>query len=236
MAGFFAKLRGITSNLFQVGKAGPNLKSNGTALESRNNADTAYTVHRLDQPAGDNDGVDRQTFYNNFANPNDPYVYIYGDFSVFGGTSGSPQNANEIQYTRVWLPKGRVITKMRTFIVSGANGTRQIQFGLYDQATPTSITGTPNSKVASTAATAVPNATTGYYDVSLSASYTVANSGFYWLAIQFDNSAIVTALSVVYRANTVNRREETPGTFTLSATAGATTQPQSAIILCAAVE
>lgn len=169
-------------------------------------------------------------------NPNDPKVYCFENIAAFGGASGSPQAANQVEYVRVWLPKGRVITKMRTNIVSGANGTRQLSMGIYDQATPTSITGTPNNRVATTGANTPPNATTGFYDVALSASYTVPNSGFYWLAISADNGTMAFMLSVVYRAGFINRREETPGAFGLPATAGATTQPQSALLFLAAVE
>lgn len=234
MAGFFAKLRGITSSLFQIGKGGPNLKGNGTALEARDSADTAYAVFRLDSPAGDNDGVDRQTFYSVSANPNDPYVYTYDNSANYPNSGAF--TTREIDYMRVWLPKGRTITKMRTFITGGANGTRQIQFGIYDQSSPTSISGTPNNKVASTAADTPPNTFTGVRDVNLTSSYLVPTSGFYWLAIQADNNGITAAISAVYRAGYANRREETPGTFTLPATAGATTQPQSAIVFVAAVE
>lgn len=183
-----------------------------------------------------NDYTELQTFFTLFANPDDPYVRTLGNNAIYGGTQGSPQNTNEVQYTRVYLTRGRVYTKMRVFFVSGANGTRQIQFGIYDQATAASPTGTPNNKVANTAANTPANATTGYYDVSLSSSYTVPISGFYWFAFQCDNGTMSFALSDVKRAGFSNRREETPGGFTLPSTAGATTQPQSAIIYISAVE
>lgn len=170
-------------------------------------------------------------------NPNDPTVYCYDTVANYPNT-GSPQTTNQVQYTRVWLSKGRVLTKMRTYITSGANGTRQIELGIYDQATPTSITGVPNNRVASTAANTPPNATTGVYDVSLSSPYTVANSGFYWLAIQADNGAMAFAISATYRAawNNSGRREESPGSFALPNPANATTTPSSAVLFNAAVE
>lgn len=167
-------------------------------------------------------------------NPNDPKVYTFGTVGLY--TTNGSLAVNEVDYMRVWLSKGRVITKMRTFIVSGANGTRQMQFGIYDQSSPTSVTGTPNSKVASTAADTPPNATTGYRDVTLSASYTVPTSGFYWLAIQADNTGLKYAITTTYEAGFANRREETPGGFTLPTTAGTTTQPKSSLVYVAAVE
>lgn len=69
-------------------------------------------------------------------NPNDPQTYCYDRIALYYN-SGSPAGANETQYTRVWLPKNRVITKMRTNVVSGANGTRQLVMGIYAQANQT---------------------------------------------------------------------------------------------------
>ena len=48
-------LRGTMSDLFQLGKTGPNLKKNGTAIEARNNADSAYTIVRGATPVGNDD-------------------------------------------------------------------------------------------------------------------------------------------------------------------------------------
>ncbi|MCC6752063.1 MAG: hypothetical protein IT371_30705 [Deltaproteobacteria bacterium] len=166
----------------------------------------------------------------------DANVYSFGQFNTEYRSSGSPQAANEVQYTRVWLFAGRTIATMRTFVTAGADGVRQIQFGIYDQATPTSDSGTPNNRVANTAADTPPAAFTGVRSVALSASYSVPTTGWYWLAIQANNAAMSFLISDVFRANSVNRREENPGVFTLPATAGATTQPQSAALYCAAAE
>jgi hypothetical protein len=235
MAGFFSKLRGTFSSIFQLGKAGSNLKDSAGVIESRNNADTDYVKHRFADPAGDNDGVSRQFYYSEHANPGDPLTYSLENVSLYNA-SGSPTTANDIQYTRVWLPKGRTITTMRTHITSGANGTRQIQFAIYDQATPASVTGVPNAKVATTAADTPPNATTGQYDVALTSSYLVPTSGFYWLALQSDSNAMNFTISSVFRANSIKRREEASGAFTLPATAGTLTNPQSAVAYVSAVE
>lgn len=52
---FFQVLRGTFSDLFQLGKGGPNLKKSGSAIEARNNADAAYAVMRGATPVASND-------------------------------------------------------------------------------------------------------------------------------------------------------------------------------------
>jgi len=163
-------------------------------------------------------------------------VHSFGPFSDYTGLQGSPQAANEIQYMRVWLRAGITITSMRTFITGGADGVRQIQFAIYDQVTPTSDSQGPNNRVATTAADTPPGAFTGVRTVALTAPYAVTTTGWYHLAIQVSSGAVVFLMSVTHRAGTIPRREETPGGFTLPATAGVTTQPQSAALYCAAVE
>jgi hypothetical protein len=229
-------IRGTLELIFQLGPGGPQVKNNAGAVEIRNPTDSGFVVARANQPAGDNDLVDRQTFYDNFANPNDPYVYTFENASAFGGCSGSPVTPNEVQYVRVWLVGGRTITKMRTFIVSGADGVNRLQFAIYSQMTPESISGAPNAQVAATAANTPTSGTTGLYDVPLVTPYVVPASGFYWLAVQTDNDVMAFTVSVTYRAGSVNRLEEAMGSFALPSPAGVTTQPQSAIIYVAAVE
>lgn len=46
----FSKIRGTFETLFQIGKGGPNIKSTGGALESRNAADAAYANMRGADP------------------------------------------------------------------------------------------------------------------------------------------------------------------------------------------
>ena len=163
-------------------------------------------------------------------------AHSYGSLRDHAGASGSPQSANEVQYTRVWLDAGITITSMRTFITAGANAARQIQFGLYSQATPASNTGVPVTRVALTAADTPPAAFTGLRDVALTVAYLVPTAGWYWVALQVDNATMAFLISGVYRASSATRSEENPGVFTLPSPAGATTQPQSAALYAAALE
>lgn len=48
---FFDKVRGTFETLFQLGKAGPQLKNNAGAIEARNAADSAYVNARGADPA-----------------------------------------------------------------------------------------------------------------------------------------------------------------------------------------
>jgi len=166
-------------------------------------------------------------------NPYDDGAYaLYVDYH----SSGSPAAADEVQYTRVWLSEGVTIATMRTHIRGGANGVRQLRMAIYDQAVPLSNTGTPNNQVAVTLADTPPGAFTGERNVALTAPYVVTTSGWYWLALQVDSGALSFLVSPSFPAGSISRREENPGSFTLPATAGATTQPASAVMFVAAVE
>lgn len=163
-------------------------------------------------------------------------VHSFGPFRDYSGAQGSPQSANEIQYMRVWLRAGVTITSMRTFIAGGADGVRQIQFGIYDQTAPTTDGLGPNNRVANTASDTPPNLFTGVRDVVLTSAYLVPTTGWYHFALQASSAAMLFLLSDTHRAGTIPRREETPGGFMLPSPAGATTQPQSAALYCAGVE
>lgn len=235
---WFPKIRGTFFTLFQIGKGGPNLKVNGTALETRNNADSAYAAHRVAAFDQLNDAVNARSLHDHGPqNPNDIGVHCLGDLMYYP-SGGSPQSTNEVQYTRVYLTAGIVITSMRVYIFSGANGARQLQLGVYDQATPSSSSGVPNNQVASTAADAPGAGVNGSFrTIALGSSYTVPTTGYYWLALQCDNGVMQFAISNIFRAGYLPRRTNTPGTFNLpSPGAGATTNPSSAVIFAAAVE
>lgn len=53
----FSKLAGIVGTFFTWGPTGPGVNANGAALETRNNANAAYAVHRGAPPVGANDFV-----------------------------------------------------------------------------------------------------------------------------------------------------------------------------------
>jgi len=54
---FFSKIRGTFETLFQIGKAGPNIKHSSGVLEIRNNGDSAYAIMRGLDPVGAQDFV-----------------------------------------------------------------------------------------------------------------------------------------------------------------------------------
>jgi hypothetical protein len=56
-------IRGTFQQLFGIGgpKTGPNLKANGTALEARNTADSAYAIFRVADPVGAHDAVNLES-------------------------------------------------------------------------------------------------------------------------------------------------------------------------------
>lgn len=56
-AGIFKKLLGTINSAFQLGLGGPQLNSNGSAIESKNAANSGFVVHRGATPVGDNDFV-----------------------------------------------------------------------------------------------------------------------------------------------------------------------------------
>lgn len=105
--------------------------------------------------------------------------------------------ASEVQYTRVWLENGVVLNTAQVFLNSNATG--NINIGLYDQATPTSNAGTPRNLVASTGSTAL--VTTGAYaNAALSSPYTVAATGYYWVAVIGSSGTPHYAGSATYRS------------------------------------
>lgn len=54
---FFSKIRGTFETLFQLGKAGPQLKNNAGVIEARNSADAAFVIARALDPVANNDLV-----------------------------------------------------------------------------------------------------------------------------------------------------------------------------------
>jgi hypothetical protein len=54
--GLFQRLAGTVASFFQIGgPAGPGINANGTALETKNAANSAFAIHRGATPVGDND-------------------------------------------------------------------------------------------------------------------------------------------------------------------------------------
>ena len=87
----FQRLAGVIQNFFQFGgPAGAGLNQNAGALETRNAANTAFAVHRVAAPVGDNDAVTKA------------YVdEIFKPIPVslqFNGNSALPANSGTEQY------------------------------------------------------------------------------------------------------------------------------------------
>jgi hypothetical protein len=164
-----------------------------------------------------------------------PGIVSLGTLIDYPSSGGSA--ASEIQYTRVYLIAGVTYDEMQVFVDSGGSGTRNINAGIYDQATPASTTGTPNSRVAQTGTTNVPAGDNGTFKtVALTAAYTVPTTGYYWLALIPDSANLKFATSAAYRASFLPVRREAGAGSTLPATAGTLTNPSSAVIWTGAVE
>ena len=68
---FFSKLRGTMESIFQIGKAGPNIKNNSGVVEIRDTNDSAFAILRASgSPVGDNDLITKLYFENNNAAAN----------------------------------------------------------------------------------------------------------------------------------------------------------------------
>lgn len=154
------------------------------------------------------------------------------DYPSSGGSS-----ASEIQYCRVFLFAGTTYDAIQVFQTSGGAGSRNINLGIYDQATPGSTTGTPNSRVAETGSTATASGDNGsFVEIALLSAYTVPTTGYYWLAIIPDSANLKFAVSATFRADYLPCRRESGTGATLPASAGTLTNPSSALIWIGAVE
>jgi hypothetical protein len=149
---------------------------------------------------------------------------------------GGVNSASDLQYTRIWIPKGITIIEMECFVEEVAGAGSNMRMGLYDQVTPTSNTGVPNNKVGETAVIALTGADEGKFKlVALTSSYLVPTTGFYWTAMITDKTQTKFAVSDTFRAGYLPRREESGTGTTLPATASGLSNPQSATVYVAAV-
>jgi hypothetical protein len=158
----------------------------------------------------------------------------------FGSLLDYPSNgsgaAGEIQYVRVYLTEGVVLTEMRVFVESGGSATRYVRLGIYSQTDPTSASGVPVTREAQTDASATDSDNGTFKTVALSSSFTVEDEGYYWLAIVADSVSLKFAVSASFRAGYLPVRREAGSGTTLPATAGTLTNPTSALIYVATVE
>jgi hypothetical protein len=220
--------------------------STGSALQLQTftNTQRGYLVPSNGMMIYNSDALTTQCYVNgdweNFPRVEADQATLLGEVTLGGildypDTGGS--TASEIQYARVFLTAGVTYDAMKFYQVSGGSPSRSVNIGLYDQATPTSTTGTPNSRVAETGTTATATANNGsYVEISLSVAYTVTSTGFYWIAFIPDSATLKFATTAVYRADFLPTRRETGTGTTLPASAGTLTNPSSAVIYCALVE
>lgn len=71
--GVYTKIVGTVSNLFQLGRRGPQLKNNSGVVEHRNAGDSAFVIARGADPVGNDDFVTKR----------------FGDTNYTGGGGGS---------------------------------------------------------------------------------------------------------------------------------------------------
>jgi len=143
-----------------------------------------------------------------------PGHHSLGDILRYGPEGGLTSSV--IQYTRIFLTSGTITDRMETFISSGGLATRSFRLGLYDQATPLAVAGTPNNLVASIPATPTGGISNAYVKVNLSGGpYTAPGDGYYWVALVADSAALKFPVTPqVYRVGFLAQQyyESTTGT------------------------
>lgn len=160
---------------------------------------------------------------------------------MFGTLLDYPTAGNvstgEVQYVRVRLHKGVVISSMRTFIDSGGTGSRNVRMGLYSQTLASDESGEPVTRVAQTNSVATNGANSSFItELFIGGNYIIPDTGFYWLAIITDSTSLKFAVSATHRANFLAVRRATETGTTLPSTAAGLSNPVSAVIYVAGVE
>lgn len=154
------------------------------------------------------------------------------DYPAAGNSS-----SGEIQYVRLKLSQGLVLSDTRTFIDSGGSGSRNIRMGLYSQTTPGDSAGDPVTRVAQTNAVSTAGANgTFITEAFIGGDFTIPTTGFYWLALITDSPSLKFAVSATHRADFLSTRHEAGTGTTLPATSGSITNPVSAVIYVAGIE
>jgi hypothetical protein len=169
-----------------------------------------------------------------------PGQYLLGGILDYPGSAR--MDASEIQYSRVFLPAGIELTEGVTFIDTLGSAIRNVRMGLYAQADPTDIFGLPVTRVAQSNETPTgPGLDGSYLQLAFTdaptggsgspVSYTVPDTGYYWIALVSDNNVTKLATSLVYREEYLPARREISTDTTLPAAAGTLTNPSSAVAL-----
>jgi len=170
-----------------------------------------------------------------------PGLYLLG--GILDYPSSARMVASEVQYSRIFLPAGIELNNAMTFVDTLGAATRYVRMGLYAQADPTDLdTGLPVTRVAQSNAVATGPGLDGLYlDLPFTdaptggsgtpTSYTIPDTGYYWVALISDNNVVKLATSLVYRESYLPVRRETSTGSVLPATAGTLTNPSSAVAL-----
>jgi len=166
-----------------------------------------------------------------------PREIFYGNSLIdYGGAAGV--TSGEIQYTRIWLTIDTIIEGGAFFVDSGGLAARKVRVGLYSQADPRDFTLTPATKLRETAETSTANLDGTFVRPLWSGGdYTIPATGYYWIAVIQDSSAMKYATTPdVFRANFLPVRRESGTGTTLPATPSGLSNPVSALIWAAVVE
>jgi hypothetical protein len=156
---------------------------------------------------------------------------------VLNYTSSGGISTSTVQYVRVFLTAGTVLTKMTTFYRTGGAAGRTIRLGIYDQAVPTSLTGVPVNRVATTASTdSAAWVANTWIEAALTVSYTVPTTGFYWFAMIQSAGQLSWSVTPSFPPNQLPLYFEASAGNTLPAVAGTLTTGYSAVAICGGVE
>ncbi len=149
--------------------------------------------------------------------------------------------ADEIQYVAQRLFEGKVYDRVGTFIDSGGTAGRDIQMGVYDQATPSASIVAPDTRVAQTDVDPTNVTQPGFTGFLLTdgagtpQTYSPPVTGVYWLAFTISSNAVKFAASVQFRENYLFRVVQSGGGG-LPASASALSNPAASMILVGLIE
>jgi len=166
-----------------------------------------------------------------------PGQFVLGSPLIYSGQGSF--SADEVQYTKVYLPAGITIDRMRTWIGGTTGPSKSVRMGIYSQSDPTDAGGSPNTREAQTNAVEVSDNSANV--LSLTSAYTTPTAGYYWFAIvrssaggQFNIQQTDSSYPNEFLENVV-QYQSTSGTA-LPATASGLSSNTSAVVYVAALE
>lgn len=160
---------------------------------------------------------------------------LYGTLLDYPGSAST--SSGNIQYIRLRITAGTVITLMRTYITGGNNNNREIRMGIYDQTDPLDPDLGPNNKLAQTASAGTGGLNNSFLELAFEGGdVTIPVTGYYWLAIVMDNNSLKIAVTASLRADFVPKRTEFTSNNALPSTAGGLSNPAGSLGFVAAQE